>query len=839
MATTNTTLELQAVAEVEKSGSETKLLLLMGVVFFFSGFSSLIYEVVWMRRLSLFFGSDVYSAALTLSAFMGGLTIGSLLAARYSDRLKNPLIWYGVLEISIGLYALFFPNFLNMFAGEYRRIYQSYFATAPWLYNSFRILVAALTLLIPTTMMGSTLPLVVKRFGKHRKIGKYSAFFYSINTFGALGGVLGVGFALLPNLGIRATTLLACCINVLIGLLALSFGLGIPGDDGELTDDSIETSRESVEPGYNPTLERAGLIGIGLSGLAALALEVVWMRVLTLSFSGAVYSFSIMLSCFLFGIYYGSKKVADVVDQQARPLRLFGFLELFIGISVAGLGLLSYFVPRFFSNLLWLLTGISRGKFGFACTVAEFVVSGLLIAIPTILLGATFPIAVKICTPTIKSIGRGTARVYAANTSGAILGSLLGGLVLVPVFGHRVSLLIIAGIFAATGLFLLHKAGEGQSLKQPEVLSLVGLFAVLAVGVLWLPRQIVTNFYFAGNENAKVIYHGEGIAHTVDIIKTAKDVVIMQVNGTLEADTTYSQRRHFILKAHLPLLLHPRPREVAVVGLGLGITLSATNRHPNLDHIQVIELSPEMVKAQSYLENVSGGVLHSPKVNVRIDDGRNFMAMSNQQFDMITADPIHPRVSGVGYLYTKEYYEALKRRLRPEGVVCQWMPMYRISKKSFDVAFRTFVTVFPNASFWYVRGHGLFVATQNNFSIDYKDLQQRVQNPVVKADLESINVQSPAQFVSYMLMGPDEIRAYLASTQDGLINTDDNAYLEYHTPFEFLESTKTIVGGLIPYAALDPKIIRNASDDERNQLVQEWNRRKAQLMPEFDSKLDE
>jgi spermidine synthase len=836
---TNSTLDLQSVAEPEKGTRETRLLLVMGGVFFFSGFSSLIYEVVWMRRLSLFFGSDVYSAALTLSAFMGGLTIGSLLAAKYSDRVKNPLIWYGLLEICIGLYALFFPNFLNMFAGEYRRIYQTFFATSPWIYNSFRILVAALTLLIPTTMMGSTLPLVVKRFGKHRKIGKYSGFFYSINTFGALGGVLAVGFALLPNLGIRTTTLLACCINVFIGCLALLLGLAWRPEKDEFVEDSTGASKYAVEPGYDPKLERAGLIGIGLSGLAALALEVVWMRILALSFSGAVYSFSIMLSCFLFGIYYGSKKIADFVDRQDQPMQLFSCLELVIGVSVAGLGILSYFVPRLFSNLLWLLTSISRGKFGLACTIAEFVVSGLLIAIPTILLGATFPVAVKICTPTIRSIGRGTARVYAVNTAGAILGSLLGGLVLIPLLGSRLSLLMIATIFMVAGLFLLHKTSSGLNLKEPAVAVLVSAFGVLAVGVVLMPKQIVTNFYFASNEQAQLIYHGEGIAHTVDIIKTPKNVVIMQVNGTLEADTTYSQRRHFILKAHLPLLLHPKPRQVAVVGLGLGITLGATNRHPNLDRIQVIELSPEMVKAQRYLEDVSGGVLSSPKVKVRIDDGRNFMAMSNQQFDMITADPIHPRVSGVGYLYTKEYYEALKQRLSPDGVVCQWMPMYRISKKSFDVAFRTFVTVFPNASFWYVRGHGLFVATQGPFTVNFEDLQQRLQDPVVKKDLASIDIRTPAEFVSYMLMGPDEIRAYLGSTSDDTLNTDDNAYLEYHTPFEFLGSTKTIVTGLIPYAALDLSVIHNASQDERKRLQEAWDHRKAELLPEFDSKLDE
>jgi spermidine synthase len=841
MATINNAVELHTEVEVEKPGSEPKLLLVMGVVFFFSGFSSLIYEVVWMRRLSLFFGSDVYSAALTLGAFMGGLTLGSLLAARYADHLKKPLVWYGLLEISIGLYALFFPNFLNMFSGEYRRIYQSFFSTAPWIYNSFRILVASVTLLIPTTMMGSTLPLVVKRFAQQRGIGKYSGFFYSINTFGALAGVLGVGFLLLPNLGIRTTTLFACCINVVIGTLALAFGL-FSSDKTEVVESPtvISPASEAIEPEHDPSLVRAGLIGIGLSGLAALALEVVWMRILTQSFSGAVYSFSIMLSCFLFGIYFGSKKVAGVIDGRSDPMRLFGFLELSIGLMVALLGILTYFVPRFFSNLLWLLTAISKGHFGFACTAAEFAVSGFLIAIPTILMGATFPVAVKICTPTIDSIGRGTARVYAANTAGAIVGSLLGGLILLPAFGNRISLLVIAGIFTVTGLYLLYRAANRgwATLRDPQIVTVVGLFAAFVVITLLLPRQIVTNFYYAGNEKANVIYHAEGIAHTIDIIKTDKNVTIMQVNGTLEADTTYSQRRHFILKAHLPLLLHPNPHQVAVVGLGLGITLSATNRHPGLDQIQLIELSPEMVKAQGHLEDVSGGVLRSPKVKLRIDDGRNFMAMSDQQFDMITADPIHPRVSGVGYLYTREYYEALKQRLRPDGVVCQWMPMYRISKKSFDVAFRTFVSVFPNASFWYVRGHGLFVATQDNFSVDYKNLEQRIEDPVIQADLASINIRNAAQFMSYMLMGPDQIRTYLEANP-GPLNTDDNAYLEYHTPFEFLESTKTIVAGLIPYSALDLRVIRNASDVERAQLMEEWNHREAQLMPEFDSKLDE
>jgi len=253
-----------------------------------------------------------------------------------------------------------------------------------------------------------------------------------------------------------------------------------------------------------------------------------------------------------------------------------------------------------------------------------------------------------------------------------------------------------------------------------------------------------------------------------------------------------------------------------------------------IEKVQVIELSPEMVKAQAHVEDITGGVLHNPKVQVRIDDGRNFLAMTDASFDMITADPIHPRDSGVGYLYTREYYEALKRRLRPGGVVCQWMPMHQMSKRSFDVSFRTFAAVFPNASFRYVPRVGLFVATQGPFSIDYQALAKRLEDPVVKADLASIHISSdPADFLSYMLMGPDEISAYLAANPSDTLNTDDNAYLEYHTPFEFLSLNRTVVAGLVPYAGLDLKIIRNLPDGDKQRLLASWLHRRDQIVGEL------
>jgi spermidine synthase len=294
-----------------------------------------------------------------------------------------------------------------------------------------------------------------------------------------------------------------------------------------------------------------------------------------------------------------------------------------------------------------------------------------------------------------------------------------------------------------------------------------------------------------------------------------------------------------VLKGHLPLLLHPDPREVAVIGLGLGITLASTARNPATERIRLVELSPHMVEAHQYLKDVTGGILENPKIDLRIDDGRNFLAMSHERFDMITADPVHPRITGVGYLYTREYYESIRARMKPGAIVTQWMPMYRISPESFDVAFRTFVQVFPNASFWYVRGHGLFVATEGPFSIDWPMLAKAFAHPAVSGDLGSIGIDSPEELLGHLLMDADAIHAYLSRRDVQQINTDDNAYLEYQTPFEFLRPTLDIVKDLVPYAGWDIEaLLRGADPEVRDEVRERFEARRARILPELVEAID-
>jgi spermidine synthase len=255
---------------------------------------------------------------------------------------------------------------------------------------------------------------------------------------------------------------------------------------------------------------------------------------------------------------------------------------------------------------------------------------------------------------------------------------------------------------------------------------------------------------------------------------------------------------------------------------------------PWVDTIRVVELAPEMVEAHRQLPELTGGVLAHPKLQLRIDDGRNFMSMTDEMFDVITADPIHPRITGVGYLYTREYYEQLRRRLGPGGMVVQWMPMYHISRHSFDVALRTFTTVFAHTSFWYVRGHGLMVGGDTPLTIDYTSLVHRFDDPGVRQDFAGIEIDAPEDLLATLLMDDEHARRYLATGAGTVINTDDNAFLEYRTPFEYLDRTEAIVAALVPHAGWDvDRVLPHAPEAFRQHVKHAAAARRSRLEPEL------
>ena len=508
--------------------TSTATVSLFSVIFFFSGAASLVYQVAWARKLSLFFGSDVYSAAITLSAFMGGLGIGSWIAGLLGRRLTRPLFAYGLLEIAIAVYAVLFSLVLALFDPALSGIYRQYYLSEPWVYQIARAAVASGVLLPPTALMGATLPLVIQHFAlSDRILGARVGHFYAVNTLGALTGAIVGGFLLLPQLGVATSIAASAMVNLLIGAAAIWLAFV----EGPVV---VEPSAAATKPAARSGRRYLVILTIGISGFAALALEVVWMRILVQSFSATVYAFSIMLACFLAGIFFGSEREGRQIDKRKRPAERLIRLELALFAYVAALAVLTYVVPGFFGTFLWGLTAVTGGAFAFASIAAQVTAASLLIFLPTYWLGAAFPLAVKVFALDIHDRAADTGRVYAANTFGALLGALAAGFILIPAFGARNSLLVIAALFLLAA-FSLQPLAEHPSEKHDTPLRVAALGAGLAAAIfaLLLPRQILVNYNMQQSSRPDVIYHGEGVAHTVDIIRTPRKHIVMMVNGKI------------------------------------------------------------------------------------------------------------------------------------------------------------------------------------------------------------------------------------------------------------------------------------------------------------------
>jgi spermidine synthase len=474
-----------------------------------------------------------------------------------------------------------------------------------------------------------------------------------------------------------------------------------------------------------------------------------------------------MLACFLFGLVCGSH-LGRGIDRSKQPVSVLAALQLALSVTVALAGLLLYFVPSLVGDRAALSGPI-------ASLWVRLLIAAVVITPTTILLGATFPVGARACTERPEHAGGAVGSIYAANTAGALLGSLAGGFVLIPCVGCQRGIALIAAAFLVNGAYLAVRVG--YRLRALRIPLALGAVACAATGLL--PPRVVLPLGMGSPAQYSVLYHGEGTAHTVDILRARNGDIIMDLDGQFMS--SLGVRNRMMIKGHLPLILHPAPKRAAVIGLGLGLTLLATTRHPELAAIELVELSPETVKAQDYLGEVTHGALQDPRVQLRIDDARNFFAMSDERFDVIAADPAHPQMTGVGYLYSAEYYRAVERHLNPGGIICQWLPLQRISPTSLAAAIRTFTAVFPSGSLWSGdAASALLIGVRGDFQLDVEAIARHLRAPSVIADLGS--VASPEQLLGMLLLGPEQLARYLADAGGAQTVTDDSVYLEYHAP---------------------------------------------------------
>ncbi|RJP23231.1 MAG: spermidine synthase [Candidatus Abyssobacteria bacterium SURF_5] len=756
------------------------------VLFFLSGMSALIYEIVWTRRLTLIFGITVYSISTVLVAFMGGLALGSILVGSRIDKRRDPLRVYAFFEIGIGICALLLPFALSALNPAYRFLYQTMEAS-PYLMSLAKFLMSAGVLIVPTTMMGATLPVLSKFIVKQMdRSGAAVGSLYAVNTLGALSGCFLAGFVLLGWIGVSRSEWLAVSINILIGIAALiiyyMIGPNLPADDPEEL-----PAREAEDSTYHPANLRLILLIFGLSGMAALAYEVLWSRILVFLLGSSIYSFSMILTVYLLGITGGSFLFSRHVDGIKKPLTVFGWLEILIGLTVlAGLVL--------FQRLPFSPYSLKSNPVAFIAI--NFFSTAIVVLPPTLLMGAVFPLVVKIYARRLGTLGRQTGTVYAVNTVGAIIGSFIAGFILIPLFGSKNSMLalILLSICCGLGLlFLAVRERESGALNYAAAVLVVLPMAGFPIGNDLMETLSVRLMQQRTNRDWKVIAFNEDATAAVAVAEDEEGTRLLTVNGI---SMTY-RHAETQLMAHLPLAMMQNPKKVLIICFGMGTTFVSA-RHAGMD-VDFVELCPDVVDSfQYYQEDPS--MLTEPGARGIIADGRNYLLLSDKKYDLITIDPPPPPYSaGTVNLYTKEFYELCKRRLSPGGIVCQWIPIPASTEAQYKMLVRTFMEVFPHTSVWgSVNRLGTYLlATPERLDIDRGAFAAYFLRPEVRDDLSLYMKEAPGakDMFSLLLLDEDSAKYYV---QGAPVLTDDLPLIEFplfHVkPYDEIMSMSLIYG---------------------------------------------
>lgn len=772
-------------------------------LFFCSGVTALIYEIVWTRMLTLVFGHTIFSVSVVLAAFMAGLGFGGYLFGAAIDKLPGPwekpketegrpggiekqplahetlesaapLLIYGWIEIGLfvicGLLSLLLANFSAFYAWIHVWLPDSIIFQ-----NAVKAVLAFTLIFIPTTLMGATLPIISKYYvTDNARLGTQIGILYSINTLGAAVGCLLTGFLLISVLGVLQTVLLTALLNLFIGVGAIR----VYQESGGEKILKVRFPKLSFPPlSLNP--EQKLWMGVSfICGFTALAYEVVWTRLLVFSISSTVYSFSMMLAVFLLGIVLGSllaiPALARVADLRTALICLQTGTGLFVIGSLYNMeNLLS---PPWNS---YRLTDPAVALFRY------FMDSCSLMLIPTLLLGMSFPLLIKRVSGRFENIGKATGRIYAFNTLGAIFGSLLTGFWILPALGSQKSLTLVASLNLLLGVLIFLKGPYlGVAVRR-------GISAVFVGGVFFLnlavPGNLLDKFFMrdsVGQRDVRALmYFEEGLTDTVAVFKDNYGILDPEakrliVNGVSMSASNVIASRYMKLFAHIPILLLDSPEDVLVVCFGTGQTTGAAGIHPRVRSVDSLDLSSSVIRAGKVFAEENHGALDNPKVDVILRDGRNHLLITEKKYDVITSEPPPPRTAFTVNLYTKEYYEAVKKRLKPGGIAAQWIPLHSQGEKEVAMHFKTFREVFPHAIAWMsVANEIIIIGSDRPIELDFQKLRSRLEEPVVREALAEIEIQNVYSLLSNIWFLEDQIEAVAAGYD---VISDNRPSIEFY-----------------------------------------------------------
>ena len=823
------------------------------LIYFLSGAAALVYEVVWSRLLVLHMGNTVAATGTVLAAFMGGLAGGAALGGRFALRLsrQRALRLYALLECAIAACALLVPVALGGLQPLLAAAYADGDGGA-W-FGLSRLLSSLTVLLVPTAAMGATFPLAVRWFaGRAEDAGTEAGALYALNALGAALGAGLAGFVLLPWLGLRGATLIGVAVNLAAGAGALGL---IPYTARRRR--TLPASAATVPPtrsrpvaGRRPRrraksggraaagrrADPSPLVGstwlaasaLGLSGFVALTYQVAWTRILALVIGPTTYAFSAMLAAFIGGLAGG----AAIGTRLTRWWR-YRIVWLGLTLILAALGAF---------GALWLIVPLSLtmaraaaepdAQFASVIAVQVALASGLLLPM-TLALGAAFPLAVAIAARREETVSFDAGIVYAVNTVGAIGGALIGSFVLIPLLGLQQTVLVAGALGIAGGSLLPLAADVGRSAKfavAAVALTSVGAGAALpdwnraliSSGAYWNVPNVPTQDLQAALEAGEVLYYGEGAAGTVSVRRTAGSLTLA-IDGKVDASNAADMLTQNLL-AHLPLLLHPDPQDVGIIGLGSGVTLGAALRHP-IRRADMLEISPQVVEASAWFETENGAALEDPRTRLVLTDGRSHLLLSSQSYDVIVSEPSNPWMAGVATLFTHEFFQAARDRLKPRGILCQWAHTYGLGDEDLRSITGTFLSVFPDGAMWLVGdGDVLLIGSVDPLEPRLRQIAASWERPGVAAALAAVGVRDAFSVLSLFVGGGEALRHYSARAP---LQTDDHNSLEFSAPRGLYAGNRSTNENARNLRALSnrfaaPLAIRSAVESA---TAQEWRNR--------------
>ena len=675
------------------------------LVLFLSGVSALIYQIIWIRKFGLVFGVHVFSMSTVLTAFMAGLALGALFFGRLVDKRKNPLLLFLTLELGIGLFAVFLPLTFRGLSEVYASISRN-IPLGNYSIQLIRFLLSFFFLLIPTTLMGGTMPVIVKIFTDNiEKVGSRVSLLYGTNNLGAVVGGFLAGFVIIQHLGLNQSGYLAATLNLINAVmvfLVVHFTQKLDyNSEPKIVQDNV-SSGKIISSG----LLKLILWIFAIEGFTTLSYELIWSRILIdFSIDKSVYFSSTIVISFIFGLSLGSFLVSGYLDKSKNLLTFLGLIEIFIG-------LLSVFFLLFFVRLApklvdqrsmldsWLQTA---GK--------EYFIFFLILTPPTLLMGITYPLVTKLAANNLAFLGRKMGLLGFLDTIGSVVGSFVAGFVMIPFLGVVKSFIITVCINLAIGLlvFIVHPVLLGR--QKAAITGITLLIAILMM--VRIPSGSYTRewwdktkrSWFDNNYYESILFFDEGPAGTVTVRKYPHGLAL-NINGHNTAYSTSKDLRVNRQLGYMPYLLHPEPKSALVIGFGMGATACSLVQ-PDMERVDVAEICSGVIKAAHIFAPWNRNVILHPKVHLYDDDGRSIVFMTNKKYDIITSNAIHPRLSN--NIYTKDFYELCRKKLTENGILCQWMTQNWLTGEEYKALVKAFTEAMPYSYLWYVNEYSTLI----------------------------------------------------------------------------------------------------------------------------------